>query len=198
MPARFASARRLAALAAVCAVALAAQPARADLIVNGGFETGNFDGWDQFGDFSFNGVDDGTFFGPPPEGAFQAYFGPIGDFAGISQTVATTAGQTYHVEFLLANLDGGTPNAFEASFDGLTLLSYTDSADFGYTPFSFDIVASGASATLSFSFRHDPSYWLLDAVDVTLVPTAIPEPASVLLLAAGAAGLAARRRLRRA
>lgn len=197
MSARFASARRLAALAAVCAVALAAQPARADLIVNGGFETGNFDGWDQFGDFSFNGVDDGTFFGPPPEGAFQAYFGPIGDFAGISQTVATTAGLTYRVEFLLANFDG-TPNAFEASFDGATLLSFTDSDAFDYTAYSFDIVASGPSATLSLSFRHDPSFWLLDAVDVTLAPTAIPEPASVLLLAAGAAGLAARRRLRRA
>ena len=35
-----------------------------------------------------------------------------------------------------------------------------------YTPYSYTWIATGSSATLSFFFRHDPSFWLLDDITV--------------------------------
>jgi hypothetical protein len=52
---------------------------------------------------------------------------------------------------------------------------------FGYTDYNFLVAATGSSTKLSFSFRHDPAYFVLDNVSVTPVP----EPASLLLMGAG-------------
>jgi hypothetical protein len=39
----------------------------------------------------------------------------------------------------------------------------------GYTHYSFEVVATGSTATLEFDFRNDPSEWELDDVSVTPV-----------------------------
>ena len=64
-------------------------PVQASLVTNGGFETGDFAGWSQTGDTTFNGVQCP---GPDPsvyEGNCSAFFGPSFSVGGIEQTIGT-------------------------------------------------------------------------------------------------------------
>lgn len=166
--------------------AAAASVASADLVNNGGFETGDFSGWTQFGDASFSFVFDSEG-GPVQDGSFSAAFGPTNGVGGISQALRAVAGDQCTVDFWLADL-GNAPNSIQVSFDDAVLLSLTDSAPFEYTHYSYDVTVAHSGPVLSFGFSHPPAYWLLDSVGVTCVP----EPASALLLGVGA--LAALRR----
>jgi hypothetical protein len=95
-----------------------ASTAAANLVVNPGFETGNFTGWTQIGDTTFTGVDTLS----AHSGSFGADMGPIGSLGFISQDLAAVAGATYDLTFWLANIadrfGNVTPNRFEASWNG--------------------------------------------------------------------------------
>ena len=97
----------------LCATALVfCNPARADLVTNGGFETGSFSGWTGTGNTVFNGV---TCPGPGATvhgGNCAAFFGPVGSTGGISQNLATTPGTTYRIDFFFLP-DGGNPSSFQ-------------------------------------------------------------------------------------
>jgi PEP-CTERM motif-containing protein len=168
--------------------------ADANLVANGDFESGDFSGWSHFGDGLFDGVDSVA----PQSGAFAAYFGAI-DGSGISQTIATTAGGMFQVDFWLqteSDINGvAVPNHFEFDWDGASQLALTDaSAGVGYTHYSFLLAASSASTTLTFSFLSVPAFWDFDTVSVTSAST-VPEPGSLALLGlAGALATFARRR----
>jgi hypothetical protein len=177
----------------IAVLASAALTARANLVANPGFETGDFTGWTQTGDNSFTDVQ--TF--DVHSGTYAAEFGPTSSDGGITQNITTVAGQGYDVSFWLDNRDTSGGSHMSASFAGVTLLtSPNGSPGFPYTFYSFtNIIATSNSSALSFSFFNPPSWWDLD--DVSVTPTVVPEPGTLGLIALGALGLvgAVRKRL---
>ena len=117
---------------AVLALA-AASSASAQIVTNGGFETGDFSGWTGVGNNGFQGVASG---GVEHSGTFGAFFGPVGSVGGISQTIATTAGDTYTFSFWLQD-DGGAPSSFEADWNGASVFSLSNAPNQPFTLESF-------------------------------------------------------------
>jgi hypothetical protein len=177
----------LASAALALTVSLTAAAAHAsELITNGGFETGDFSGWTNFDNTGFTGVQAGVFISVNPTGGDnQSYFGPVDSTGGITQTIATVGGNHYTFSFDLFGFDGG--NFYSAAFDGVTLLS-GNGATGGYDSHVFDVIASGASTAVTFTFQHNPSYYLLDNVSVTDGVAGVPEPASWALMLTGFLG----------
>ena len=179
--------------ASVAAAALiASTAAHADLVTNGGFETCDFTGWTQFGNTAFSGVDSFA----PHSGTCAAFFGPVGTPGGIFQTLGTTPGSLYKVDFWLQNeadvLGNSSPNAFSFNVNGgAAELTLTNSPATGYVHYTFGFVATGPTADLRFTFEHDPAFWDLDDVSVV-----VPEPGTLALvtLAGSLVGFARRRR----
>ena len=96
---------------AVAALWLPAAAPAAELIVNGGFETGNFTGWTQSPAVSGSDFGVGQI---PHTGTQNAYFGATGSsFDAISQTFTTVPGASYALSFWLRD-DGGSPAQFQA------------------------------------------------------------------------------------
>ena len=165
------------------------EAAHANLVTNGGFETGDLTGWTQSGNRSLTGVTVDPVL--VHSGTWGARLGPPFTEGFLTQDIATEAGQTYNVSLWLRN-PGGTPNSFTASFGvgaGSTVVpQLTNAVAFPYTFHSASILATAAVTTLTIGgFRHDPSFWGLDDVDVSLVPL----PAALPLLASGLLGLGA-------
>jgi hypothetical protein len=161
---------------------------KAELVTNGGFETGNFNGWTQSGNTSFTFV---TTFNVH-SGNYAAALGPVASPGYLRQILNTTPGTSYTISFAL-NSDGLTPNFFSAAFGSQTLLTQNDiPATNGYHIYTFNATATSALTTLAFGFRNDPGYLRLD--DVHVNPRApvnqTPEPGSLALLGMGAIGLA--------
>jgi hypothetical protein len=190
------SAIRWAAAALVLATFFAGA-AQANIVTNPGFEIGNFTGWALSGDTSFTFVDGFS----PHSGSFGAFLGTSvgtpGPTGSITQTLATTVGVSYDIEFWLNT--AVRPNFFSVSFDGIVLDSLTDITTSSsiplplYTLFSYTALASSASTDLVFTFQHDPWGWDLDDVSVAAA-TGVPEPGSLPLVAGGLIVLLALRR----
>jgi hypothetical protein len=102
-------------------------------------------------------------------GAMLAFGAPAGatDDDELSQTLATVAGQEYTLSFELAHDATDSENDFSAWFGADEVLSLVNSSAFGYTLYSYTVLATSASTTLAFYGREVPAWYDLDNVSVT-------------------------------
>ncbi|HLJ93427.1 MAG TPA: carbohydrate binding domain-containing protein [Gemmataceae bacterium] len=150
-----------------------------NLIKNGGFETGDFTFWTQYGNLGYTGVDSTDVH----TGSFAATLGPIGSLGYLSQTVPTTPGQTYTLSYWLAHPypdwlapDPDVPNEFQVSIGGTTVSDQVNLGNFDYTQFTATYTATGFTTTIRFDFQEDPAFFYLDDVDFEPGGTAPPSP----------------------
>lgn len=203
-------------------LALAA-PAHAQIVTNGDFET--YDGltvpsWTVSGNANMGTANDVYLFGAPHSGDFAAWLATPNSNGFLSQTLATTIGQTYTLTYWLAvdtsnqlsditNKPAFEPaivNDFTTLFNGQTVFTQNNLAptdghlDFAddYTKFTYTTVATSTATPLQFGFRNDNSQFRLDDVSVTSSAAPVPESSTLfslaVLLSLTGAVVAARRR----
>jgi hypothetical protein len=98
-------------------------------------------------------------------GDFAAEMGPVVSLGFLTQTLPTTAGQSYTLSYWLANFN--RPNRFQVSWDGSVIFDATDMEDFPYGLVTFENqVASADGTELQFGFYNLPDYIYLDDVVV--------------------------------
>ena len=191
--------RILCSVLAVATLVWAAERASANLITNGSFESGDFTGWTH-SDISNDGVD-----GPSAHsGSFGAFLGQDGSrTASLSQSFATTAGASYNLGFWLANESSGEcvgcslvrvnppPVSFQVYWNGSLIYSLLNPTAFSYTQISqLGLLATGATSTLEFVYRNDPSFFNLDDISIDLASAAqVPDNFSTIWLALPLAGV---------
>lgn len=190
-----------------------------NLVVNCGFETGDFSGWTLSGNLQggpapnfYYGVDNTN----PNSGSYSAYFavqggggtaiGTLGPFLALSQTLNLIPNEYYKVTFYF---DQDTPpstgylNYIDFRFGGaLRAYGLDVPQTSGYVPASFVVATGGnaaaaASTILQFDFQNDAGYFDFDDVSVVAAGS-VPEPGSVALVVIGvcAALVLSRRRFR--
>lgn len=113
-------------------------------------------------------------------------------FDTTTQTLSTVIGQTYTISYFVA---GTQPNLLQVTFGGSTLFNGTAPTNgvvspSNYVQYTFNSPATSTSTVLAFSGQRTVGgEILLDDVSVT----AIPEPSTLLMLAAGLLVLGERR-----
>ncbi|WP_439578574.1 hypothetical protein [Elioraea sp.] len=178
---------------AVTGPALAVAAARSNLIINPGFETGDFTGWTQSGDTGFTFVNAAR--PAVHSGGYGALLGPSG-VGFLEQSFTTAPNAVLAIGFWLKNLSISR-NFFSVILNGTELFSLSNAAAFDYTEYRFVVTGSASGCnTLTFASRHGIAYFALDAVFVTAAP--VPAPALMAPLDAGLLGRAAVRRRREA
>ncbi|HVT14308.1 MAG TPA: PEP-CTERM sorting domain-containing protein [Fimbriimonadaceae bacterium] len=169
-----------------------------ELVVNGGFETGDLTGWTEAHTGSFSGVR--TSF--PHSGQFEAYFGALSqsDAEDFYQDIATTVGTSYHVSFWAFDQDPSatTENLLvtfgsNTVFNGIPQRGTTTTAN--YAQYSGDFVATSTSTRLEVNGFEQS--WYINADDFSVQANAVPEPASMAVLGLGALALIRRRRAKK-
>ena len=179
-----------------------------NLLVNCGFETGDFTGWTVSGNDvpgasgNLYGVEQGAdpFDGiSPNSGNYQAFIADLAANATtLSQTLATQVGNKYLISFALAQDtapgSGEASNSLNVLFGGNTLINQSNVPVEGYTDYSFMATATSDSTALSLTLGNGLGEFLLDDVSVT----SLPEPSSVAAVGIGLLAMMFAMRRRRA
>jgi hypothetical protein len=187
-------------LLAIAMAAIACGGAHAaNLVTNGGFETGDLSGWtSEF--WQIEPSDQApldphtgawfTFTGCPSSNCLSPTTG-----AFLAQDLATVAGQTYTLSFYLTN-GNGPPNEFDVYWNGalLTQVANIGINYPGYTAYSMPVTATGSTTSLEFTGMQVIGFLGVDDISVT---SAVPEPGTVVLMLGGLAGVVVARRFAR-
>jgi hypothetical protein len=195
--------RSLLPLLIVLIASLGGSAADANLVLNPGFETGDFTDWSLTGD----GIAIDNAF--PNTGCCDAVFTATTtdpDAGVLSQSLSTEAGKGYTLSFAVLDEAGFNGDAFTVQFGGFsTTITGDEAAPPGdlpslYTAESFTVPGAdivGGSTVLAFKGLNDPLSgidWNLDDVSVNAVAT--PEPSTWILLVVAFAGLGIQRQLK--
>jgi len=183
-------------LKVLCAVGITvwSSAASANLVTNGGFDTGNFTGWTVSG----NGISIDSIFAASPccDAAFGA--GSNDPNPGtLSQSLLTVPNHPYAIKFQLMDESGSFTNTFTVNFGNFSQSITGDSAAFAMTKFVLPVPGSDVTSLatdLIFQGINDTAAWNLDNVSVA---TSVPEPSSALILGVGLIGLLSMPRLLR-
>ena len=170
------------------------------LVQNGGFETGDFTGWNVTGNSGQNAV-----VSFPPQfvhsGSYGAFLGNVSTLGYAAQTLSTVPGQLYLVSFWLNNPNNTgygstvTPNQFIVNWNtnSPTVNTIFNNTNLGainnWTNMQFVVKATYATTVLQFGARNDPVAFALDDVSVTpgFAPATTTQPTNLTLLAGGTA-----------
>ena len=145
------------------------------LVANGGFETGDFLGWDT------NSLPGTNYMSGNPRFAHAGNFGlrmplPGASTGKLSQNLRTIPGCNYSISFWL-NCDGVTPNGFAAVWNGTNLFNRANLPNLGWTNLQFTVPASASNTLVQFLFTNASGYFGLD--EITAVQLTQPVITSV-------------------
>jgi len=146
------------------------------LVLNGGFETGDFTDWTLVGDTVVGSniynvvVTEAEFSGTVHSGYYGAFLGEGGYVATLSQTLPTTPGTLYQVSCWLNNPLAYTNQIFNASWAGSLFVTLTNPPAVGWTNLTYVATATATNTVLEFGAENDLNYFGFDDVSVQAVP----------------------------
>jgi PKD repeat protein len=156
------------------------------LVLNGGFETGDFTGWMLSGGTNNTYVDDSTLSGVfPHSGNYEAILGasPNPPIGYLFQTLATTAGGNYLLSFWVNNSAGG--NFLFVSWNGTNVFgpflpptSPFLPPELQWTNIQLAVIATGTSTVLQFEFNINE---IIALDDVSVARPPVPAIAGISL-----------------